>query len=204
MNGCDQRKWWDQGDNMKFTVQDTHLAEVKIITPDRFEDHRGYFYEVYADYKFRDLGLPDKFVQINCSGSVKGVIRGLHFQWDPPMGKLMRIIRGEAFIVAVDIRRQSPTLGKWVGISATDKNCKQLWAPACFARGFCALSDYVEIEYLCTGTYNGAAEAGILWNDPEIGINWPIKDPILSDRDKIAPTLQEWLQSEKGNVWDNF
>lgn len=192
---------------MKFTVLDTEIKEVKIIQPDRFDDHRGYFYEVFVDHKFKEfksLGIPDKFVQVNCSGSVKNVIRGLHFQWEPPMAKLMRVVRGEAFIVAVDIRRNSPTLGKWVGLTASDKNCKQLWAPACFARGLCALSDYAEVEYLCTGSYNGANEAGILWNDPAIGIDWPIKDPILSDRDTNAPTLSEWLASPNGGVFDGY
>lgn len=117
------------------------------------------------------------------------------------MGKLMRVTQGAAFLVAVDIRKGSPTLGKWVGMELSAETKKQLWAPAGFARGFCVLSDFAEIEYLCTGTYNSKSEAGILWNDPELGISWPIQDPILSDKDKKAPTLQQWLKRPES---DNF
>ena len=115
------------------------------------------------------------------------------------MGKLMRVTRGTAFLVAVDIRKGSPTLGQWVGIEASAENRLQFWAPASFARGFCVLSDFAEIQYMTTGTYNGQCESGILWNDPEIGIEWPVSDPILSDKDIKAQTLSEWLKTEDSN-----
>jgi dTDP-4-dehydrorhamnose 3,5-epimerase len=111
------------------------------------------------------------------------------------MGKLMRVTAGEAFLVAVDIRKGSPTLGKWVGIRASAANRRQVWAPAGFARGFCVLSDSAEIQYKCTGLYSTKAESGILWNDPAIGIDWPVKTPILSDKDRRAQTLAQWLES---------
>ena len=139
------------------------------------------------------MACPARFVQLNHSRSVRGVVRGLHFQWDPPMGKLMRVARGEAFIVAVDIRPGSPTLGRHESIVASDENHLQLWAPASFARGFCALSDVVDIEYFTTGTYGPHAELGIAWNDPDIGIDWPIKEPTLSAKDAVAQSLADWL-----------
>jgi len=122
-------------------------------------------------------------------------VRGLHFQWEPPMGKLMRVTRGAAFLVAVDLRLGSPTLGKWVGIEATEENRKQVWAPASFARGFCALTDEVEVQYKCTGIYNSKAESALRWNDPALGIEWPIRDVIVSEKDRNAPGLAEWLAS---------
>ena len=139
------------------------------------------------------MGLPARFVQLNHSRSVRGVVRGLHFQWEPPMGKLMRVARGEAFIVAVDIRPGSPTLGRYESIVASDENHRQLWAPASFARGFCVLSEIADIEYLTTGTYGPGAESGIAWDDPDIGIDWPIAEPILSAKDATAQSLAEWL-----------
>jgi dTDP-4-dehydrorhamnose 3,5-epimerase len=122
-------------------------------------------------------------------------VRGLHFQWEPAMGKLMRVTRGTAFLVAVDLRIGSPTLGKWVGIEASPENRRMVWAPASFARGFCALTDDVEVQYKCTGLYNGKAEAAIRWDDPEMGIEWPVKDPIISEKDRNAQTLAQWLAS---------
>lgn len=178
---------------MELKVISTQFGDVKVIGHEMFEDHRGFFMEAYHHDHFQSAGLPSAFVQLNHSGSVKNVVRGLHFQWNPPMGKLMRVIRGEAFIVAVDIRKGSPTLGQWYGEILSDKNRLQMWAPASFARGFAVLSDFAEIQYLCTGIYNGAAESGILWNDPEIGIEWRVSEPILSQRDTGAQTLAEWL-----------
>jgi dTDP-4-dehydrorhamnose 3,5-epimerase len=156
-------------------------------------DDRGFFMEVYRQDLFAELGLPDRFLQLNHSRSGRGVVRGLHFQWDPPMGKLMRVTQGRAFLVAVDIRVGSPTLGKWIGAEMTADEPRQLWAPASFARGFCVLSEYAEIEYLTTGTYNRLTESGIRWNDPAIGIKWPVANPILSAKDETAQTLAEWL-----------
>lgn len=146
-------------------------------------------------------GITEQFVQDNHSRSAKNILRGLHFQWDPPMGKLMRVTRGVGFLVAVDIRKGSPTLGQWFGLEVSEENKKQVFAPAGFARGFCSLTDDCEVQYKCTGEYNQNAEAGILWNDPAIGIKWPIDTPILSDRDKIAQTLDMWLATPES---DNF
>lgn len=180
---------------MPFEVESCHFGEVVVLVGKAFEDARGYFLEAYREDQFRELGLPVDFVQDNHSYSRKGVVRGLHFQWEPPMGKLMRVTRGAAFLVAVDLRVGSPTLGKWLGVEATPENRKQLWAPASFARGFCALTDDVEVQYKCTGLYNAKGESAIRWNDPQIGIDWPVKDPIVSEKDRNAQTLAEWLVS---------
>jgi dTDP-4-dehydrorhamnose 3,5-epimerase len=178
---------------MPFTIESTALDDVKIVVPGVMPDDRGFFMEVYRQDLFAALGLPDRFLQLNHSRSSRGVVRGLHFQWDPPMGKLMRVIVGRAFLVAVDIRVGSPTLGRWVGLEADAGEPRELWAPASFARGFCVLSDVAEIEYLTTGTYNKATESGIRWNDPAIGIDWPAAEPILSAKDESAQSLAEWL-----------
>jgi len=182
---------------MEIRIESTSLQDVVVVVPDIFQDSRGFFTETYREDQFRALGLPTQFVQDNHSRSAKGVVRGLHFQWEPPMGKLMRVTQGTAFLVAVDVRKGSPTLGKWVGIEASAENRKQVWAPAGFARGFCILSDFAELQYKCTGLYNGNAEAGILWNDPEIGIQWPVtaSGAQLSDKDRKAQTLAQWLLS---------
>jgi dTDP-4-dehydrorhamnose 3,5-epimerase len=186
---------------MELAIKRTPINDVILVIPQIFKDDRGFFSEVYRQDQFKHLGLPELFVQLNHSGSVKGVLRGLHFQWDPPMGKLQRVTRGKAFLVAVDIRKGSPTLGKWVGTEASAENGIQVWAPAGFARGFCVLSDYAEIQYLCTGIYSNKAESGIRWNDPEIGIEWPIKDPILSPKDQSAQTLKEWLKRQESSFF---
>lgn len=179
---------------MPFRIEHTAFdGAVKVIAPQMFPDDRGYFMEMYHRDAFAALGIEDAFVQENLSRSVKGVVRGLHFQWEPPMAKLMRVILGTAFLVAVDIRKGSPTLGQWFGIEASAENRLQLWAPACFARGFCTLSDVVDIQYLCTGMYNVHTEGGIRWNDPAIGIEWPVKNPLMSPKDQDAIMLAEWL-----------
>jgi dTDP-4-dehydrorhamnose 3,5-epimerase len=180
---------------MKTRIESTHLNGLVVLAPEVFEDERGFFMEVFRADQFRELGLPTEFVQDNHSRSVRGVLRGLHFQWQPPMGKLMRVTLGSAFLVAVDIRKGSPTLGQWFGIEVSDRNRLQVWAPAGFARGFCVLSDVAEIQYKCTGIYDHSGESGIRWNDPAIGVRWPIADPILSDKDRNARTLQEWIAS---------
>ncbi len=188
---------------MELQLLPTTLAEVKIVRPEVFRDHRGFFLEAYRADQFAALGLPTAFVQLNHSGSVKNVLRGLHFQWEPPMGKLMRVTRGDAFLVAVDIRPGSPTLGRWTGIEASADNCLQVWAPAGFARGFCVLSEYAEIQYLTTGVYNSSGEGQIAWDDPEIGIKWPLAEPIISAKDRAAPTLRQWLassQAKRGQI----
>jgi dTDP-4-dehydrorhamnose 3,5-epimerase len=184
---------------MQIRVESRHLGEVAVLVPDIFQDSRGFFMETFREDQFREFGLPAQFVQDNQSRSAKGVVRGLHFQWDPPMAKLMRVTVGSAFLVAVDIRKDSPTLGQWFGIEASEENRRQVWAPAGFARGFCVLSEIAEIQYKCTGLYNGKAESGILWNDPQIGIKWPVTEPSLSDKDKKAQTLKEWLARPESN-----
>ena len=180
---------------MQVQIESRQLGDVVVLAPEVFEDQRGFFMETFRTDQFKTLGLPSEFVQDNHSGSVRGVLRGLHFQWEPPMGKLMRVTRGSAFLVAVDIRKGSPTLGKWFGAEISAVNRKQVWAPAGFARGFCVLSDYAEIQYKCTGVYNSKGEAGIRWDDPDVGIKWPISDALLSEKDRKAPTLAEWLAS---------
>jgi dTDP-4-dehydrorhamnose 3,5-epimerase len=186
---------------MPFAIERTDLDDVKIVVPKAMRDDRGFFMEVYRQDLFAELGLPDRFLQLNLSRSSRGVVRGLHFQWDPPMGKLMRVAQGRAFLVAVDIRVGSPTLGRWVGVEMSSEEPRQLWAPASFARGFCVLSDHAEIEYLTTGTYNKATESGVRWNDPAIGIEWPVANPILSAKDESAQFLGEWLaRPESANL----
>jgi dTDP-4-dehydrorhamnose 3,5-epimerase len=180
---------------MRLQIDSRPLPDVAVIIPEVFEDARGCFMETYRADQFGELGLPVDFVQDNCSRSVQGVLRGLHFQWDPPMGKLMRVAAGRAFLVAVDIRPGSPDCGRWAGVECSSENRRQLWAPAGFARGFCVLSEIAEIQYKCTGLYNGRAEAAIRWNDPAIRIPWPVRNPVLSEKDKQANTLADWLAS---------
>ena len=179
---------------MRVDVETTPIRDLLVVRNQVFEDDRGFFLEVYRRDEFAQHGLPSSFVQLNHSRSARDVIRGLHFQWDPPMGKLMRVIVGTAYLVAVDLRHGSPTQGRCFGREVAASDRLQIWAPAGFARGFCVLSDTAEIEYLCTGTYNPAAESGILWNDPAIGIDWPVTDPTLSAKDERAHTLAQWLE----------
>jgi dTDP-4-dehydrorhamnose 3,5-epimerase len=183
---------------MDVFLEPTPLPDVVVVRHQVFRDDRGFFMEVYRRDLFEPLGLPAEFVQLNHSRSARGVVRGLHFQWQPAMGKLMRVTSGRAFLVAVDIRKGSPSLGEWFGIELSEDAPRQVWAPAGFARGFAVLSDHAEIEYLCTGTYNQAAESGIRWDDPEIGIEWPLDEldeaPTLSDKDRSAQSLAEWLE----------
>jgi dTDP-4-dehydrorhamnose 3,5-epimerase len=178
---------------MEIRIESRFLDDVVVLVPDAFRDARGFFMETFREDQFQAHGLPTHFVQDNHSRSTKGVLRGLHFQCEPPMGKLMRVSLGSAYLVAVDIRKGSPTLGKWVGVEASDENRRQVWAPAGFARGFCVLSDVAEIQYKCTGMYNNKCESGISWDDPEIGITWPIRDVSLSEKDRNAQTLAQWL-----------
>jgi dTDP-4-dehydrorhamnose 3,5-epimerase len=176
-----------------FTVQETAIPEVRIVRPRLFGDERGWFAEILAADAFAGLGLPDRFVQVNQSRSVRGVVRGLHLQWDPPQGKLMRVVAGRAFMVAVDVRPGSPTLGRSVTLEASAEEPILFWAPASFARGFAAVSEVAEIEYFCTAPYNPSCETGIRWDDPAMAIAWPVKRPLLSPRDAAAGTLADWL-----------
>jgi len=178
-----------------FEVEPTAIPEVLIVRPKRYGDDRGWFAEVWQGGTFAELGggLPASFAQVNQSRSARGVVRGLHFQWDPPQGKLMRVVRGRAFMVAVDIRPGSPTLGTVVTCEGSDDAPVLFWAPASFARGFCALSDVTEIEYFCTATYDPSHESGIRWDDPALAIPWPVAEPQLSAKDAAAGTLADWL-----------
>jgi dTDP-4-dehydrorhamnose 3,5-epimerase len=184
---------------MRLQVESRPLPDMAVIVPEVFQDDRGFFMETFRSDQFRELGLPVEFAQDNHSRSAENVLRGLHFQWEPPMGKLMRVPVGRAFLVAVDIRLDSPSFGRWAGVECSAENRRQVWAPAGFARGFCVLSDFAEIQYKCTGLYNGRAESGILWNDPAIGIEWPLRDPILSDKDRRARVLADWVDTAESN-----
>ena len=188
---------------MPFTVEPTAIPEVLVVRPRLFPDERGWFAEIVQTAAFEALGdgLPTSFVQVNQSRSTRGVVRGLHFQWDPPQGKLMRVVSGRAFMVAVDIRPGSPTLGRHVAVEGSAEEPLLFWAPATFARGFCALSDVAEIEYFCTAPYNSAAESGIRWDDPDIGIAWPVDDPQLSSKDANAGSLADWLPRPESAVF---
>ncbi|OBU41028.1 dTDP-4-dehydrorhamnose 3,5-epimerase [Photobacterium phosphoreum] len=176
-------------------VIETEIPDVKIIEPDVFGDERGFFMETWNQNTFEKLvtGKPTKFVQDNHSKSKKGILRGLHYQTENTQGKLVRVVSGEVFDVAVDIRKGSPTFGKWVGVYLSAENKRQLWVPEGFAHGFYVTSDEAEFVYKCTDYYNPKAEHSILWNDPEIGIDWPILDNnkiILSDKDKKGTMLK--------------
>ena len=168
-------------------VIETDIPDVKIIEPDVFGDERGFFMETWNQNKFEELvtGKPTQFVQDNHSKSKKGILRGLHYQTENTQGKLVRVVSGEVFDVAVDIRKGSPTFGKWVGVYLSAENKRQLWIPEGFAHGFYVTSDEAEFVYKCTDYYNPSGEHTILWNDPEIGIEWPlIIEPLLSEKDK--------------------
>ena len=188
---------------MPFTVEATAIAEVKVVRPRLFPDERGWFAEIAQAGAFEALGdgLPTRFVQVNQSRSTRGVVRGLHFQWDPPQGKLMRVVAGRALMVAVDIRPGSPTLGRHVAVEASAEEPLLVWAPASFARGFCVLSDAADVEYFCTAEYNPRAEAGIRWDDPDVGIDWPVADPVVSAKDAAAGSLADWLARPEASAF---
>jgi len=173
------------------TVTQTSLPGVVIVEPRVFDDERGFFMESFNARDFADAGLPTSFVQDNHSRSTRGVLRGLHYQYPTWQGKLVRALVGEIFDVAVDIRQSSPHFGEWFGLTLSAENRKQLYVPPGFAHGFCVLSDVSEMVYKCTSLYVPADDAGVLWNDPSIGIEWPMKDPILSEKDSVAPALAE-------------
>ena len=165
------------------------LPGVLVIEPDVREDGRGFFLETYQAERYREHGIVGTFVQDNHSRSIGGTLRGLHLQLRRPQGKLIRVIEGEIFDVAVDVRRGSPAFGRWVGVSLSAANFKQCFIPPGFAHGFCVLSPIAQVEYKCTDLYDPASEIGIAWNDPAIGIAWPVTEPLLSPRDGRHPTL---------------
>ncbi len=172
-------------------VTATSLPEVLVIEPDVFRDKRGYFEETYHVRRYREFGMGASFVQDNVSFSSKGTLRGLHFQYPFPQAKLVQVLRGEVFDVAVDIRRGSPTFGRWTGIRLTEINMKQLYIPEGFAHGFCVMSDHALFIYKCSNFYNRETERGILWNDPDLDIDWPVKEPVISEKDGENPLLKD-------------
>jgi dTDP-4-dehydrorhamnose 3,5-epimerase len=172
-------------------TQPTEIPDVIVIEPDVHRDPRGFFLESYNARKYREGGIAAPFVQDNHSSSMRGTLRGLHAQRRRPQGKLLRVIEGEIFDVAVDVRRGSPTFGHWVGVRLSAENFKQIYVPPGFAHGFCVLSELAQVEYKVTDFYDPTDELGLLWNDPEIGIRWPLKEPLLSAKDSSAPRLRE-------------
>jgi len=177
---------------MPFEFKKLEIDGVVLIKPKVFEDNRGFFLESYKKSDFENFGIKDVFVQDNHSKSVKSVIRGLHFQKHPyEQSKLVRCISGKIFDVAVDLRKNSPTYKKWVGIELSDENNFILYIPKGFAHGFCVLSDEAHVVYKCDCEYMPFYDAGIRWDDPDINIKWPITDPLVSDKDKNLPYLRE-------------
>ncbi|MBC0853097.1 dTDP-4-dehydrorhamnose 3,5-epimerase [Pantoea stewartii] len=175
-------------------VKATHIADVKIIQPAVYGDARGFFLETFEKRRYQDLLQTDlEFVQDNYSRSARHVLRGLHFQKTEPQGKLVRVVRGEVFDVAVDIRPNSPTYGQWVSILLSEENKTQLWVPPGLAHGFVVLSDIADFEYKCTQYYNPKDEACLMWNDPDVAIQWPVEQPILSVKDQQGLSLQELM-----------
>jgi dTDP-4-dehydrorhamnose 3,5-epimerase len=180
----------------KFKFIKTFIEGLFIIEPTVFGDERGFFMETYHAKEFKKAGINVTFVQDNHSKSKKGVLRGLHFQYNNPQGKLVRVIKGEVYDVAVDLRKDSSTYGKWEGVKLSEENKKQFYVPEGFAHGFLVLSDDAEFIYKCTNFYDAEDEGGILWNDPNIGINWPVNDiekVVLSEKDNELKTLKETL-----------
>jgi dTDP-4-dehydrorhamnose 3,5-epimerase len=176
---------------MKFTATD--IPEILLIEPDVFRDARGFFLEAFNERKYLEGGIDARFVQDNHSRSTRGTLRGLHAQHTRPQGKLIRVIEGEIFDVAVDIRKGSPTFKRWVGLPLSAESFRQCWIPPGFAHGFCVTSAIAQVEYKCTDFYDPEDEIGFLWSDPDVGVVWPIADPILSAKDRAAPLLKEIL-----------
>jgi len=173
----------------------TALPGVLILKPRVFEDERGFFLERFQQERYRQIGIDKPFVQDNHSRSRYGVLRGLHFQRGHPQGKLVSVSRGRIWDVAVDIEPSSPTFTQYVALELSDTNHLQLWLAPGYAHGFCVLSDWADVHYRCTDFYRAEDESGIVWNDKALAINWPIKQPLLSGRDKSLPSLKQYLQS---------
>ena len=174
---------------MKFTP--TKLPEVILVQPDVHRDARGFFLESFHAEKYRANGIDAVFVQDNHSASTRGTLRGLHAQWRRPQGKLVRVLQGEIFDVAVDARLGSPRFGQWIGVTLSHENHHQLWVPGGFIHGFCVTSERAEVEYKCTDLYDPGGEVGVIWNDPDLGVQWPTTAPVLSAKDAAAPRLKD-------------
>lgn len=172
-------------------VIETKIPGVLIIEPNVFGDGRGFFKETWQKDRYEDIGIRGEFVQDNLSFSTKGVLRGLHYQYPHEQGKLVFVVMGTVFDAAVDIRVGSPTFGQWAGVELSGDNHRQFWVPPGFAHGFCVLSETAYFTYKCNDVYTRSAEGGILWNDPDIGIAWPMKEAVLSDKDQIYPRLKD-------------
>ncbi|MDC9818997.1 dTDP-4-dehydrorhamnose 3,5-epimerase [Pectobacterium polonicum] len=173
-------------------IIDTAVHGAKIIQPKVFGDARGFFLETFEKKRYQKmLNIDVDFVQDNHSRSRKGVLRGLHFQKTNPQGKLVRVVRGEVFDVVVDIRQDSPSYGEWCGVTLSEENKTQFWLPPGLAHGFVVLSDIADFEYKCTDYYDPSDEGCLLWNDPEVGIEWPIADPLLSEKDKLGKLFKD-------------
>jgi dTDP-4-dehydrorhamnose 3,5-epimerase len=170
-------------------VVPTELPGVLIIEPDVHRDGRGFFLETYHADRYLEHGIRGPFTQDNLSRSTAGTLRGLHLQLERPQGKLIHVVEGEVFDVAVDVRRGSPAFGRWFGIVLSAENFKQCYVPPGFAHGFCVLSPMAQVSYKCTDFYDPAGELGIAWDDPALAIDWPIAEPLLSERDRHNPTL---------------
>jgi dTDP-4-dehydrorhamnose 3,5-epimerase len=169
--------------------QSTLIPDVILIEPTVFGDSRGFFFESYHEEKFQEAGIPLPFVQDNHSKSAKGVLRGLHGQSPNPQGKLISVIEGEIFDVAVDARTGSPTYGEHVSVTLSAENKQQLYVPPGLVHGFCVTSDVAQVQYKCTDLYHPEAEFSVAWNDPDLGIQWPVENPVLSEKDQRAPRL---------------
>ncbi|ODU66940.1 MAG: dTDP-4-dehydrorhamnose 3,5-epimerase [Rhodanobacter sp. SCN 65-17] len=172
-------------------VIQTRLPGAVVIEPQVFGDARGFFYESYNEAKYREEGIEPRFVQSNVSRSERGVLRGLHYQWPNPQAKLVSVLEGEVYDVVVDVRAGSPTFGQWAGVMLTAENHRHFWIPEGFAHGFCVVSEHATFAYQCTALYDAKADAGIRWNDPALGIDWPISEPLLSDKDSKTPLLAD-------------
>ena len=177
-------------------VLETQLPGVLIIEPQVFGDERGFFKESFQLSRYRELGIRDNFVQDNFSKSKRGVLRGLHFQTRQPQGKLVSCVDGAVYDVAVDITPSSATFGCFVGVELSGENHKQLWIPAGYAHGFCVVSETAIFHYKCTDFYDAGSEAGVRWDDVDIGIGWPCNEPQVSEKDKKLPSLQELVRSD--------
>ncbi len=173
--------------------QSTELPEVLLVEPEVFQDSRGFFFETYHARKYREAGIAVTFVQDNHSRSIRGTLRGLHAQLRHPQAKLVRVIEGEIFDVAVDIRRGSPAFGRWIAVTLSSENRRQCYVPPGFAHGFCVLSERADVEYKCSDFYDATDELVIAWNDPDLAIHWPTAEPLLSPRDRQASPLQKVL-----------
>jgi len=176
---------------MALNFIETELPGVMIVEPQVFPDDRGLFFETYHVEKYKVGGFEKSFVQDNFSQSTKGVLRGLHYQIERPQGKLVSCLSGEIFDVAVDIRKNSDTFGKWFGVTLSEKNRKQLYVPEGFAHGFCAMSETANVVYKCTDVYIPEYDRGLLWSEPEFSIDWPLESPLLSKKDAVLPKLSE-------------